>query len=55
MRKTSTRMGLKVTVRVIEKLYETGRKVSKEFKRHMPITFDDFLPKWNYRVIPQLG
>lgn len=54
MRKTSTRTGLAVTLRVIETLYETGRKVSEEFKRHMPIQFDDFLPKWNYRVIPQL-
>lgn len=53
MRKTSTRTGLRVTVRVIDKLYEAGRKVSAAFKRHMKVEFDDFLPKWNYRVVPQ--
>jgi hypothetical protein len=55
MKKTSTRKGLSVTVRVIEKMYATGRKVSEEFKRQLPTTidFDDFLPKWNYRVVPQ--
>lgn len=53
MEKTSTRQGLNVTVRVIETLYETGRKASKAFKQHMPIEFDDLLPKWNYRVLPQ--
>ena len=53
MEKTSTRTGLAVTVRVIEQIYETGRKAAEEFKRNMPILFDDLLPKWNYRVVPQ--
>lgn len=55
MEKTRTDAGLHVTVRVIETLYETGRKACEEFKRRMPIQFDDLLPKWNYRVIPQPG
>jgi hypothetical protein len=53
MEKTSTRTGLKATVRVIEKTYETGRKASDAFKADMPIKFDDILPKWNYEVVPQ--
>jgi hypothetical protein len=53
MQKTSTQAGLSVTVRVIGKLYETGRKVSDAFKKNMPIVFEPVLPKWNYWVIPQ--
>jgi hypothetical protein len=53
MEKTSTQAGLSVTVRVIEKMYETGRKAAKAFKQNMPVLFDDLLPKWNYRIIPQ--
>lgn len=51
--KTSTKAGLSATVRVIEKIYETGRKASEAFKSNMPIKFDDILPKWNYQVVPQ--
>ena len=53
MEKTSTQRGLSVTVRVIEKVYETGRKAAEAFKANMPILFDELLPKWNYRVVPQ--
>lgn len=51
--KTSTKAGLSATVRVIEKIYEIGRKASEAFKSNMPIKFDDILPKWNYQVVPQ--
>jgi len=54
MEKTSTQTGLSVKVRVIEKIYETGRKATEAFKENMPILFDDLLPKWNYRVVPQV-
>jgi len=53
MQKTKTQAGLSVTVRVLDKLYETGRKVSDAFKQNMPIVFEPVLPKWNYRVVPQ--
>jgi len=53
MEKTSTRTGFSATARVIEKIYETGRKASEAFRKNMPIVFDDILPKWNYRVVPQ--
>ena len=53
MENTQTRTGLRVTVDVIDKAYELGRKCSQGFKKTMKIIFDDFLPKWNYRVLPQ--
>lgn len=52
--KTETIKGLKVVVRMLEKVYETGRKYAKDFKKSMTIKFDEFLPKWNYTAIPDL-
>ena len=48
IQKTKTQQGLTVTVRVLDKLYEGGRTVSKTFKENMPIVFEKLLPKWNY-------
>jgi hypothetical protein len=53
MSKAETTTGLKVTVRVLEKVYETGRKCAAGFKKTMKIVFDKFLPKWNYRAVPE--
>ena len=50
--KTETTKGLKVVVRMLDKVYQTGRKYAKDFKQNMTIKFDDFLPKWNYTAIP---
>jgi hypothetical protein len=52
MEKTHTTTGLKAFVHIIDKVYETGRKVAAHFKETMRIVFDDFLPQWNYRAIP---
>ena len=52
MSKTNTTSGLKAFVHIIDKVYETGRKVATNFKETMRIVFDDFLPQWNYRAIP---
>ena len=52
MEKTNTATGLKAFVHMIDKVYETGRKVAADFKEKMRIVFDDFLPQWNYRAIP---
>ena len=46
-------MGLTVQVRVLNKVYETGRKCAAGFKESMKIAFDRILPKWNYRAVPQ--
>ncbi len=53
MRKATTSTGLKTTVNVIRRFYETGRNATDEIKRNLKIVFDDLLPKWNYRAIPQ--
>ena len=49
--KTST--GLRVTVGLLNKVYAIGRKSADDFKRNLKILFDDHLPKWNYRAVPQ--
>jgi len=53
MRRAATATGLKTTVNVIRRAYETGRQVARDFKEHMTIQFDEFLSKWNYRAIPR--
>lgn len=53
MSKATTKKGLKVFTAIIEKTYEVGKKVAQDFKENMKIVFDDFLPLWNYRAIPE--
>jgi hypothetical protein len=52
MERTHTQHGLRVAVHILDRLYETGKKVTNTFKDNMPIQFDDFLPQWNYCAIP---
>ena len=53
MEKTTTKTGLWVTVDVIAATYPTGVKAPVDFKKTMAIVFDDLLPKWNDRAMPQ--
>jgi hypothetical protein len=53
MAKAETSTGLKTRVRVLEKVYETGRKCAEGFKETVKIVFDKLLPKWNYRAVPE--
>lgn len=53
MGKAKTKTGLRVFTTILDKVYETGRKVSQEFKQTMKIVFDKELPKWNYTAQPQ--
>lgn len=53
MERTRTKTGLWVTVDIIRQTYATGEKAPNGFKEQMTIAFDDVLPKWNYRAIPQ--
>lgn len=53
MARTSTKQGLSVTVTILEKVFQTGLKYSKDFKKSMPIVFDKVLPQWNYTAVPQ--
>lgn len=50
--KTRTSTGLKVTVQIIDKVYQLGRKVTDDFMETMSIVFDDYLPQWNYTAVP---
>lgn len=50
--KTQTRQGLSVTVNLIDRIYETGRRAAADFKDTMTIAFDDLLPQWNYTAVP---
>lgn len=52
MLKASTKTGLRATVNVIRRVYETGRKATEEFKQDIPIIFDDILRRWNYLAVP---
>src|SRR3954463_9060386 len=51
--KAATTKGLTVAVRILEKVYQTGRKCTAGFKKDMKIVFDEVMPKWNYRAIPE--
>ena len=44
--------GLKITVAVLKKLYQTKRCGSDRSLASYPIQFDHFLPEWNYVVTP---
>ena len=39
MEKAQTRTGLKVFATILEQVYETGKKVAKDFKKTMSIVF----------------
>jgi Rhodopirellula transposase DDE domain len=52
MAEAGTATGLKVEVRILGKVYEAGRKCTAGFKEMMRIVFDEILPKWNYRAVP---
>lgn len=57
MKKTTTSTGLKTTVNVIKRLYETGRNATDAMKKIIKDTvlFHDTLPKWNYTISPKIG
>jgi hypothetical protein len=54
MRKASTRTGLSVVVDILDKVYEIGRKVGQATKDAVKLVRDTVLPRWNYRIIPNL-
>lgn len=53
MVETSTTTGLRTTVHVLAGDYPTGEKAPKGYKKTMRIVFDDELPAWNYRAVPE--
>jgi len=49
---TTTKTGLKIVAWLNEKVYQSGRQYSENFKETMTIVFDQMLPKWNYQIHP---
>ena len=54
MRRTKTSTGLRTTVNIIRRLYETKRNATEEMKANLRITYDKLLPKWNYVASPEI-
>ena len=52
MARASTQTGLTVVASILDKVYQTGRQATDEFKQQMPILFDEVLPQWNYVAQP---
>ena len=53
MARASTRTGLRVTVNILDKVYQTGRQLAAHVKEQIRVVYDDFLGKWNYRILPR--
>jgi hypothetical protein len=54
MRRARTRTGLSVVVDILDKVYKTGRQVSQATKDAVNVVRDSVLPRWNYRILPNL-
>ena len=54
MRRATTSTGLKTTVNVIHRVYETGRNAIEAMKQDLKLLFDDLLPNCNYRATPEI-
>ena len=48
--RAKTKTGLKVIAYTNDKIYETGKRGSKEEVDNIDIIFDDIEPKWNYEL-----
>ncbi len=53
MRRAATSTGLRTTVNVIRRCYETGRNATDEMKKQLRIKYDELLPQWNYTAEPK--
>ncbi len=53
MRRAATSTGLRTTVNVIRRCYETGRNATDEMKRQLRIKYDRLLAKWNCTAVPK--
>lgn len=53
MERAQTKAGLRVSVDILAGDYPAGEKAPAGFKQAMTIAFDDVLPRWNYRAVPQ--
>lgn len=49
---TKTKTGLTVVTDVINKTYQKGKSVAKDFMDHLKIKFGDSIPQLNYTILP---
>lgn len=49
---TTTKAGLVVKCNIINKTYETGKKMTQKEKDNLRIIHDDYLGHWNYKAVP---
>jgi len=47
---TTTKTGFSVKAYINRKVYQTGKKASENFIKTMPVIFNEYLPKWNYKL-----
>jgi hypothetical protein len=45
---------LNVSMSIIGKVYELGKRATKGFKESMKLGFDEILGRWNYKATPML-
>jgi hypothetical protein len=52
-----TKKGLKVFAEIVDKVYETGRKVRESFHDRLAnqVVFDKSLHDWNYLISPSVS
>lgn len=53
MEKATTKTGLEVQVNILDKVYQTGRRVADDVKEQIQVVFAAALPKWNYTLVPK--
>jgi hypothetical protein len=53
--RATTKTGLSVVACILNKVYETKRKVAAGFKESMRILFDNILGQWNYVATPKMS
>jgi hypothetical protein len=53
MEKAATKPGLKVKVKILDKVYQTGRRITDDVKKQIHVAFATVLPKWNYTLAPK--
>jgi len=46
---TTTKTGFSVKAYINTKVYQTGIKATEDFMKTMPVIFNKYLPKWNYK------
>lgn len=51
-RQATTKSGLRVFVRTLRGLYETGRRATVKHVDQLHLLLDPILPRWNYTVLP---